>query len=125
MIIENKGVMYGRIKLHLALASNWTRRKPKRPLYLTERLFCALRSVTLSHNVHEREIQMVKMTKVTTMERNYVKGTWNILIVNVNLNTVSISSPRRKVQHSCTLSTYLNSQFQLQKNAKKKKIKKK
>ena len=49
---------------------------------------------------------------------NYVKGTWNILIVNVNLSTVSISSPRRKVQHSCTLSTYLNSQLQLQKNTK-------
>ena len=27
------------------------------------------------------------------MERNYVKGTWNILIVNVNLNTVSITLP--------------------------------
>ena len=71
-----------------------------------------------SHSVHEREIQMFKMTKVTTKGMNYVKGTWNILIVNVNLNTVSISSPRRKVQHSCTLSTYLNSLLQLQKNTK-------
>ena len=53
---------------------------------------------------------------------NYVKGTWNI-VINVNLNTVSISSPRRKEQHSSTLSTYLNSQSKLQKNTKKKKRK--
>ena len=54
---------------------------------------------------------------------NYLKGTWNILVINVNLNAVSISSPRRKVQHSSTLSTYLNSQSKLQKNTKKKKKK--
>ena len=33
---------------------------------------------------------------VTTMERNYVKGTWNILIINVNLNTVSIASETQR-----------------------------
>ena len=64
--------------------------------------------------MREREIQTLKDTG-NNKGKKYVKGTWNIIIVNVNLNRVSISSPRRKVQHSCTLSTYLNSQLQLQK----------
>ena len=48
--------------------------RPKRPLYLTERLFFALRSVTLSHNVHEREIQMIKMTKGNNNGKDLCKG---------------------------------------------------
>ena len=96
----------------LLLQVRRTRRRPEAaPVSDRGVVFCACAVQLYPHSVHEREIQIFKMTKVTTKERNYVKGTWNILIVNVNLNTVSISSPRRKVQHSCTLSTYLNSLF--------------
>ena len=58
--------------LQVASTSTRTRRRPKQPQYLTEGLFCALRSVT--HSVHEREIQMFKMTKVITKERKLCKG---------------------------------------------------
>ena len=60
------------------------------------------------------KFKCLKLQKETTMERNYVKETWHILIV-------SISSPRRKVQHSCTLSTYLIHNQNYRKMQKKKK----
>ena len=71
--------------LHVASTSTRTRRRPKRPQYLTDGLFYALRS--LPHSVHEREIQMSKMTKGNNKGMNYVKGTWNILVINANLNS--------------------------------------
>ena len=116
-----KHVKYGQIKtLHVALTSASTRRGQKSPPSLTEGLFfvhCAASVQGSSHICMRGKFKCLKGI-VNNKGKKYVKGTWNIIRVNVNLNTVSISSPRRKVQHSCTLSTYLNSQLQLQKNTK-------
>ena len=116
-------VKYGHIKmLHVTLTSTRTRRGHKTPPYLTEGLFfvhCAASVQSPSHMCMRGKFKCIKDIG-NNKGKKYVRGTWNIIIVNVNLNTVSISSPRRKVQHSCTLSTYLNSQLQLQKYTKTK-----
>ena len=78
--------------LHVALTSTQTKRRHKKPPYLTEGLFfvhCAVSVQGSSHMCMRGKLKCLKDIG-NNKEKKYVKGTWNIVIVNVNLNTVSI-----------------------------------